>query len=351
MTTSLLACRAGLTCQPYDDPADNDEVGTVCQFNVGDGGALAPCGPVSLSDGGVISANRGCRSGSCVTDPLVFSPPTAPYYCLEGCAVDADCGDAGVCDADFPATTAYGNSGYVRGCRPRCEAERDCAAYDAGVTCRARVVSSSSAPQFNSTCSPSAGALPAGAACTASGQCRSALCVLDDSRGVRRGGMCANPCRASDSCQADGGMPLDCLPTTYLVNRGPDALAGTVDDKFASPRLCAGAGCTQNDDCRVGGGTAVCAAELSPANPLAEVSLRCRPPTGAALRGGEPCTDHGGCESGVCGTLQSPSTGTGRACFEACTAATACEATMSCRVAGLRVPMVQGSVSLDSCAP
>lgn len=345
------ACRAGLTCQAYDDPSDTDEVGTICQFNLGDGGGLAPCGPVSLSDGGVISARRGCKSGSCVTDPLVFSPTTAPYYCFEGCGVDADCGDAGVCDADFPATTAYGNSGYVRGCRPRCEAERDCAAYDAGVTCRARVVSSSTAPQFNTTCSPSAGSLPAGAPCNASGQCRSALCVLDDSRGVRRGGMCANPCRAADSCQADAGMPLDCLPTTYLVNRGADTVAGTVDDKFASPRLCAGAGCTQNDDCRVGGGTAVCAAELSPANPLGAVSLRCRPPTSAALRGGVACTDHLECESGLCGTLQSPSTGTGRACFEACTAATLCDATMSCRVAGLRVPMAQGSVSLDSCAP
>ena len=146
-------------------------------------------------------------------------------------------------------------------------------------------------------------------------------------------------------------MPLDCLPTTYLVNRGADTVAGTVDDKFASPRLCAGAGCTQNDDCRVGGGTAVCAAELSPANPLGAVSLRCRPPTSAALRGGAACTDHLECESGLCGTLQLPSTGTGRACFEACTAATLCDATTSCRVAGLRVPMAQGSVSLDSCAP
>ena len=34
-------CRPALSCQPYDDPSDLDEVGAVCQFNVGDAGALA----------------------------------------------------------------------------------------------------------------------------------------------------------------------------------------------------------------------------------------------------------------------------------------------------------------------
>ena len=346
------ACRPGLTCQPYDDPSDPDEVGSVCQFNVGDGGAFAPCRSSVLADGGVLAGDRACRTGKCVTDPLVFSPPTAPYYCFAGCGVDADCGDAGVCDSDFLMTTAYGTQGYVRGCRPKCEAERDCSGYDAGLTCRVRVVSSSSTPQFTTTCSPSSGLLPAGASCTANGQCRSILCTQDDSRGVRRTGTCASPCRDGDACDVPGGtLPMTCLPTTYLVSRGFDGVPGTPDDKFATPKLCAGAACTNNDDCRPDGGPAVCAVELSASNPFGAVALRCRGPVSGMLRGGAPCSVDAQCESGACGTLQAPSTGTGRACFEACTAATACAATMSCRVRALALATQRGSVSLDSCAP
>lgn len=346
------ACRAGLTCQPYDDPSDSDEVGTVCQFNLGDGGAFAPCKDLPLADGGVLAGDRSCRSGNCVNDPLVFSPPTPPYYCFAACALDADCGDAGVCDADFLMATAYSTQGSVRGCRPRCEAERDCGGYDAGLTCRVRVISSSSTPQFTTTCSPSAGLLPAGAPCTANGQCRSVLCVQDDSRGVRRGGLCMNPCRVGDTCAVDGGsLPLDCQPTTFLVSRGLDGVAGTADDKFATPRLCAGAACTSDDACRPAGGLAVCAPELSPADPRGAVGLRCRAPSVGSLRGGEACVTDTQCQSGACGTLQAPSTGTGRACFEACTGATTCAAPMTCRAGGLRLPAQTGSVSLDSCAP
>ncbi|MDP1825118.1 MAG: hypothetical protein Q8L48_17805 [Archangium sp.] len=346
------ACRPGLTCQPYDDPSDLDEVGSVCQFNVGDGGAFAPCRDVPLADGGVIAADRTCKSGNCVNDPLVFTPATPPYYCFAGCAADADCGDAGVCDSDFPVVTAYGTEGYVRGCRPRCEAESDCAGYDAGLTCRVRVVASSSTPQFTTTCSPSSGLLPAGAPCTANGQCRSILCMLDDSRGVRRQGTCVNPCRDGEGCAVHGGtLPLACAPTTYLVSRGFDGVAGTFDDKFSTPRLCAGAACTSDLDCRPDGGSAVCAAELSVANPFGAVGLRCRARTSGSLRGGDPCIADSQCESGACGTLQSPSTGTGRACFEACTGATVCAASMTCRVGGLQLPTQMGPVSLDSCAP
>ena len=341
------ACRPGLTCQPYDLPSDDDEVGAVCQFNAGDGGALAPCHAVPLADGGAISGDRQCKSANCVRDPVLASGD--PYFCFSGCATDADCGDAGVCDADFLLTTAYGNQGFVRGCRPRCEAEQDCAGYDAGLTCRVRITASTATPQFTTTCSPPVGTLPSGASCTFSGQCRSLLCLLDDSRGVRRGGTCASPCRDGDSCAVDGGtLPLSCLPTTYLLSRGADAVAGTVDDKFSTRRLCAGAACTADVDCRPDGGNAVCAAELSPADPFSAVALRCRAATTGVLRGGETCVTDSQCLSGACGALQAPSTGTGRACFEACTSATACSvASMTCRVGGLSV----SSVSLDSCAP
>lgn len=341
------SCRPGLTCQPYDVPSDLDEVGAVCQFNAGDAGAFAPCGDVALADGGVSLGDRQCRSANCVNDPLVFSPPTAPYFCFSGCATDADCGDAGVCDADFPMTTAFGTPGYVRGCRPRCEAEQDCARYDAGVTCRVRVVASSTNPQFTETCSPSSGQLPAGSPCTSSVQCRSALCVLDDSRGVRRGGLCATPCRDGDSCEVDGGtLPLACAPTTHLISRGPDAVAGTADDKFATPNLCAGAACTSSDDCRPDGGTAVCAAELSPSNPFGAMVLRCRAPTTGILRGGDPCVLDSQCESGACGFV-----GATRACFEACTATSTCPVGTTCQDAGLQLNTAQVNVQVGSCLP
>lgn len=345
-------CRPALSCQPYDDPADIDEVGAVCQFNVGDAGPAAPCAPTRLSDGGVLPADRACRSGRCVSDPVVLAPATPPYFCLGTCETDADCGDAGVCDAEFSVTTAFATQGYVRGCRPRCQAEADCGAFDAGVACRVRTVSSASAPVFSTTCAPSAGALPAGAACGANGQCRSGLCVLDDARGVRRAGQCASPCTDASACATDGGLPLDCQPTAVLVSRGFDGVPLTSDDRLLPARLCSGAACALDGDCRPDGGAGVCVPTPAPADPLGALVLRCQPPTAGTLGGGEPCTSDAVCASGVCGTLQPPSTGSGRACFEACTATSTCaDAGMSCRLGGLRVTVARGTVSVDSCAP
>lgn len=350
--TSNADCRPALSCQPWDDPSDTDEVGVLCQFNVGDGGTGAPCAPVTLTDGGVSAANRACRSGLCTADPLFVTPRTDPYFCFGSCSVDAECGDAGVCDADFLVTTPS-TSGFVRGCRPRCLQESDCAVYDAGVTCRVRQVASASAPQFTTTCSPSVGALPAGAACTSGAQCRSAYCMLVDSRGVQRSGVCASPCVDGSSCTAaDAGVvPVDCLPNAVLVSRGFDGVALTADDKHFAPRLCAGAGCVDDEGCTPDGGTAVCAPSASPTSPLDSLVLRCQRPTAGSRVAGDACASDGECVSGVCGTLQAPSTGAGRACFQACTGSTTCPGTTTCRVGGLRVQLALTSVAVDSCAP
>lgn len=345
------ACRSGLTCQAWDDPSEADEVGTICQFNLGDGGAGAPCAALPLSDGGVVPADRACRSGKCVNDPLVFSPPTNPYFCFGACGTDDDCADAGVCDADFLLTTPSGAPGYVRGCRPRCNDERECAGYDAGLTCRVRVFSSTTVPAFTQTCSPSAGALPSGAPCTVNGQCRSQFCQLDDTRGVRRGGVCAAPCLDSSTCgPSDGGYAVTCQPTAVLVSRGPDGVAQTADDKVLTSRLCSGVPCVENAGCASDGGV-VCVPVADPAMPLSQAVLRCEKPTTGALVAGDACVTDSQCQSGVCGLLQAPSTGTGRACFEACTGTTVCPGTTTCRVGGLRVSLSGASVSLDSCAP
>lgn len=346
-------CRTALSCQPWDDPSDTDEVGVVCQFNVGDGGTGAPCAPVALSDGGVISADRACKSGLCTNDPLVFSPPTAPYFCFGACNDDSDCGDAGVCDADFPVSTPS-TPGYVRGCRPRCAQESDCARYDAGVTCRVRTVSSPSTPQLSTTCSPSSGTLPAGASCTSSTQCRSAQCLFDDGRGVRRQGVCTAPCVDSATCLAlDAGVfPLACQPTALLVSRGFDGVAPTADDKHLPTKLCVGTGCTSDSDCRpLDAGVAVCAPTSDPSAPLTQVVLRCQAPTTGTAASGASCTQDAECASGVCGTLKPPSTGVGRICFEACTATSVCSGTNTCRAQGLRVTVAGGTVDLDACAP
>lgn len=343
-------CRPALSCQPWDDPSDSDEVGVVCQFNVGDGGPGAPCAPVTLVDGGVLSADRACKSGICTNDPLFASPPTAPYFCFGSCADDSECGDAGVCDADFLLSTPSA-SGFVRGCRPRCQQESDCAGYDAGVTCRVRQISSATTPQFTTTCSPSLGALPAGATCTSSAQCRSAYCLLSDSRGVQRQGVCATPCVDGSACVVDGGLPVGCQPSAVLISRGLDGLALTADDKHLTPRLCSGVACLEDGECRPDGGSAVCAPWALASSPLDQLSLRCQPPTSGTFVAGDPCTTDSQCASGVCGTLQAPSTGSGRACFQACTGTTVCPGATSCRVGGMRVQMALTSVAVDSCAP
>ncbi|MFO0593735.1 MAG: hypothetical protein U0228_00450 [Myxococcaceae bacterium] len=345
-------CRPGLSCQPWDDPSDPDEVGVICQFNVGDGGALSPCRPVTQSDGGVLSADRACRSGFCANDPLAFSTPTDGYFCFGACSTDADCGDAGVCDAEFFVTTSSGALGFQNGCRPTCAEERECGGFlDGGLTCKVRVVSSSSAPVFNTTCSPPPGPLPTGATCTSSFQCRSGYCSLDDSRGVRRPGVCTSPCVDSSACAVDGGVfPTQCQPTALLLNRGFDGTFLTPDDVFLTRRVCSGRPCADDGDCRPDGGSAVCAPAASPTAPTTQAALRCANPVGA-LHAGDSCVLDTQCESGVCGTLQAPSTGSGRACFQACTGATACPGTTTCRAGGMSVQLAAGTVNVDSCAP
>jgi hypothetical protein len=348
-------CRTGLSCQAYDDPSSQADVSPLCQFDVGAKPGLAPCAATALPDGGVLTADRACQSGRCVADPL-FSAAGAPgAYCLATCKASSDCATdagAGVCDADFAVTTPFGTTGTVRGCRPSCAAPADCQGFP-GLTCRVRVVSTPSEPSYAATCSPpGVGGLPPGAPCASNSQCQSALCFLDDGRGVRRAGRCAAPCRAGDACSPDGGatMPIDCRPTTLLVTRGYDGRPGTADDTYATPSLCSGAPCTTDGDC----GDGVCALDVDPAaTPLGPLTRRCRAPTAGAKRGGEACVVDGECRSGVCGVLAAPSTGAGRACYEACApGGSACTApSMTCRAQALRVDSLNGTTSVDSCAP
>jgi hypothetical protein len=355
-------CPSTLTCQVYDDPSNfPEEVSNICQFNLGAGLGLSPCALRTLTDGGVVPADLSCRSGACRGDPLSLN--STPYFCYASCAEDADCsigGRTGYCDATFGFTTAFGTFGSVRGCRPGCADESSCAAYDAGVTCRMRLISSATAPSFNGTCSPVTGQLRNGERCSFPGQCRSNFCQLDDARGVRREGVCSEPCTTTSQCvvsATDGGVDggvfssIECLPLTVLASRGSDFVVNTPDDRLVQRALCTGARCTSNADCAGNGSfSAVCAPMVEPSG-AAPVTMRCQARTAGVRTAGQTCVQDSECSSGVCGRLQAPSMGTGSMCFEACVGGSTCPGTTTCRVAGMQVTTTRGPVNLDSCAP
>ncbi len=355
-------CRANLSCLPYDDPSAIEDVSNICQFSLGQGAGLAPCAPRVLADGGVAIADLACRSGACRGDPLSIN--SSAYFCYASCADDADCsigGRTGFCDATFSFTTAFGTVGSVKGCRPGCDEESTCASYDAGVTCRMRLVASATAPSLNGTCSPPNGQLRNGERCVSSVRCRSNFCQLDDSRGARRQGLCIEPCGTGTSCSVpsfpdggvDGGvLPAStCLPHTVLASRGLDGVANTADDRLLVRNFCTGARCATDEDCgQQAGYLAVCAPMVDP-SAATPVSLRCQARTSGVRLAGQTCSFDTECASGVCGTLQSPSTGVGSMCFQACNGTTSCANGTSCRVGGMRVTTARGLVNVDSCAP
>ncbi len=288
-------------------------------------------------------ADRACQSGACRTEGLGGG---APYQCFAACQTNADCsvgGRSGFCDGTFSFSTPNGSSGTVTGCRPACAAEADCAGYDAGLACRLRAVNQ----ELHPTCSPPLGASRAGERCTANAECRSGWCQVDDARFVGRQGTCLEPCRAAADCASpQAAVPSRCALTVLALARGPDGLALTPDDVFATRSLCAGLACGSDADCAPDGGPARCVPEVTPDGGLA---LHCRlPALGGGLEAGQACVVDGQCVSGVCGQLQAPSTGSGRACFGACGA---CPAPTTCRAGGMRVQVSGGEVSVDTCAP
>lgn len=347
------SCKPAEACSPYEDPAADFELANICQFAAGAAPGLSPCKDTPLPDGGLIKADRICQSGSCQADPLLSS---VKFYCYGACKADADCslgGRTGTCDGDFvfPAGVV---TGTVKGCRPACASTAACAPYGAGIVCRSRYLAGYN-PSFHASCAPpSANQLP-GTACAASNQCRSGFCLLDDGRGVRRSGVCAEACETPGDCQVDGGSsstgPLSCAPMTFMGFQGFDGVPGTLDDKLLTAQLCGGGACAVDDDCGPDGGVR-CVPDVDPADAGRSLVLRCRPPQATGvLEGAAACNQDSDCRSGVCGALQPPSTGTGKACFEACNAGTICPVTTTCRVGGMRVSTALAQLSFDSCAP
>lgn len=348
------ACKPGLACSPYEDPSAADKLAPLCQFAVGTAPGLAPCGNTPLPDAGVLPADKVCASGQCAADPLASS---VKFFCYSACKTNADCsvgGRTGLCDGDF-VFPAVPSPGKVKGCRPACTRTAACNSdYGNAVACRSRYTPGYGSTFFTS-CAPQGGTLGPGAACTSSIQCRSGFCLTQDGRGVSRKGVCAEACETGSDCAApDAGSPagpLACSGQAFLGFQGFDGLVNTYDDVLLTAKLCNGGACTTDDDCGVDAGIH-CVPDADPADAGKRLALRCRPnhATGI-LSGTSPCSKDEDCASGVCGTLQSPSTGTGKACFQACNGTTACPGSTVCRAGGMRVLTLTTNVSLDSCAP
>ncbi len=344
------ACKPNQSCTPYEDPSAGDDLSTVCQFAVGAAPGLAPCKNTPLPDGGTLLADKVCQSGACQADPLLSS---TKFFCYSACKTNSDCsvaGRTGSCDGDFvfPAGVA---TGTVKGCRRQCASNASCAEYGAGITCRSRYVSGFT-PSFATSCAPQLNGGVGGAACTTNTQCRSGFCLVDDGRASRRKGVCAEACTSAADCSDAGSPtgPLDCLDTAFIGFVGYDSVPNTTDDVVLRAKLCSGSTCASDDDC--GDGGAACVPDVDPADAGRLLSLRCRPPHATGfLPGASTCSQDSDCVSGVCGTLQAPSTGFGRACLQSCTAGTVCPGTSTCRAGGLRVQTSFTTVSFNSCAP
>jgi hypothetical protein len=363
--TGEAGCRAALACMPFDDPSESDLLSPVCQFAIGPQPALAPCAPQPLPDGGALSDDRQCRSGACVTDPLAG---TRDFFCFGACATDTDCsigGRQGYCDTlfDFPAIGGF--TGTLRGCRPTCADEPGCAEYDGGYTCRTRLVQGTAAA-VKTTCGNPLGPKRAGEECVNNTECRSGFCHLTDSRGGVRYGVCSEACNDAADCTAavvDGGLPdggrtalLSCVTSTLLGFRGFDNVPGTTDDRYVTASLCLGAACASDEACGdvdAGVFSQKCVPEYAPATPGTGYELRCRgASTSGTLEAPTPCVTDNQCVSGVCGTLQAPSTGSGKTCFRACDGNSACPAGTQCRDGALRVDLALGGFqALRSCTP
>jgi hypothetical protein len=359
-------CKAGLACRPHDDPSNFGGLSDLCQYAVGTNNGLAPCASGFLTDGGHTTQDKSCLSGACRGDRGDISPKTNPYFCYAACKTDSDCnvgGRTGTCDGQYDFKNLTGTTAQVLGCRPGCRAKSDCDTYDAGVLCRARLLEY---PQGNSglklncgTANPDAG-IPndagirgggPGAPCTGDWQCLAGYCSMDDARGVHRLGYCLEPCLTAATCTSPLGDttsgPLDCLPTTYVGNKGDDFVVGTPDDELSVRQVCSGAACNKDEDCSTDGG-ARCAPDVSPLDAGAVV-LRCRAPVAFAQEAGAFCGADSQCASGACGQVAGQ-----QRCFQPCDVSgpSPCPGTLTCRAAAFTFRATAGNnVVLDGCAP
>jgi hypothetical protein len=208
-----------------------------------------------------------------------------------------------------------------RDARP-CRRDAEC---PVGAVCRPVLDAETGAPR--TVCGPPLGPSEPGAACRASTECQSGLCL--------RTGTCFGGC-TSDTATADCHKRTGVVCGAALVEL-PGATQGP-GPRFATLPSCALAptSCRSDGDCESGGGT--CQLLSDPRSPTRLIT-GCLPPRGNG-RLAEPCRADGDCASGLC---------LGTHCFTACGAASDCRPGMACRSIPVQVDQVQSAIS--GCAP
>ncbi|MDB4945462.1 MAG: hypothetical protein JWP97_4996 [Labilithrix sp.] len=223
-----------------------------------------------VSGTGPICTTPCCTSSQCASGFVCFNGGTGGNYCVPGalagrgsaqgpatggatCMVDRDC-RSGVCSG----TT-------TRTCLDTCCTEGDC-----GGTTTCRVIDNASTPTAPPpvhsiwACAPpeTAGASPAGAACTSNATCASDTCIPSGS------GNCRPSCSNTASCRALGGFFTTghCL---YLTS-GTDQLKFCSGSTFTS-RKQAGLPCSAPTDCQ----SDYCDAELKTCANVCAVDADC----------------------------------------------------------------------------
>ena len=156
--------------------------------------------------GSTCTADGDCDQGRCLLDEPITSSTYPDGYCTRRCAVDADCGERGVCAPGF-----FPGSGG--GCYLGCEQDADCGRD--GYRCRASGDAG--------ICAPGPKRLPddaVGNACASDDDCGGGpmTCTTKVGQLDAPDGYCSQRCAIDDDCGAGGicVSPVD----TILISSG-----------------------------------------------------------------------------------------------------------------------------------
>lgn len=302
-----------------------------------DGDCLAP----AICD----EESQSCRTPAIACEPELVSPagPVSPGPCAQqeecdllsrtcvkvagaSCRSSADCRLGETCPLPGPAA---GSGTLDSRCVPSRDAKacRRDAECPIGAVCRPVLDAETGAPR--TVCGPPLGPSEAGAACRASTECQSGLCL--------RTGTCFGGCTA-DTATADCHKRTGVVCGAALVELPGAPSPQGQGPRFATLPSCAlsPASCRTDGDCESGGGT--CQLLADPRSPTRLIT-GCLPPRGSG-RLSEPCRVDGDCASGLC---------LGTHCFTACGTTTDCRPGMACRAIPVQVDQVQSAIS--ACAP
>jgi hypothetical protein len=227
---SVAALAVSCSSGPY-------EYGAICSETVPCTGGLL-C--VTAFPGGYCTSR--CGSGVACAPGGVCDPDLVDGLCLEACATAADCRDGYQC--------------WNGGCRPECTADGDCGA---GAVCASGQCMGTECT-MDSECPSGAcrgglcvelpdagmpdvpradgGTIPDGAACGASSECVSGLCLPAD-----RGGICTRSCADASACFDAVTFSAGCAPAVI------DGSLQTVCVPFDSTGLADASPCSSDDQC------------------------------------------------------------------------------------------------------